>query len=172
MTSSPANGFQAVDHMFESLPKTVSWTDTDAERLKELFLRGKDVQLEEGVVDMMFKMNKPFDENDDEIDNMLNWEAYRFDFQGTSSTYLTLKKKEADLQRDMLSFMSENLLCFTFSIMEMKRRLVEPYEVFHVYANEAAISNRIEELTNILTGESHEQVSSPSSLREKFYGAG
>lgn len=172
MTRSPANGFQAVDQMFGCLPKTVSWTDGDAERLQALYRRGKDIQLEEGVVDMMFKMNKPFNENDDEIDNMLNWEAYRFDFEATSSTYLSLKKKETDLQQDMLSFMSENLLCFTFAIMEMKRRLVEPFEVFHVYSDEPAISNRIEELTNILVGESQGQAASPASLKEKFYGAG
>lgn len=170
MINSPANGFQAVDQMFACLPKTVSWTDGEAERLQALFVRGKDVQLEESVVDMMYKMNKPFVENDDEIDNMLNWEAYRFDFQKTNLSYLALKKKEADLQRDMLSFMSENLLCFTFSVMEMKRRLVEPYEVFHVYADDKAISNRIEELTSILMGQ--EQMHDQSDLRRKFYGAG
>lgn len=172
MTISPVNGFQAVDNMFASIPKTVSWTKTDTERLVQLFTRGKELQLEEGIVNMMFKMNKPFDENDDEIDNMLNWEAYRVDFQATSESHLSLKKEEADLQRDMLSFMSENLLCFTFAIMEMKSRLVEPYEVFHTFKDTDAVSSRIDELTGILTGENLEQAGSQGNLREKFYGVG
>lgn len=172
MTTSFANGFQAVDQMFACLPKTVSWTATEQERFASLLARGKDVQFEDSIVDMMFKMNKPFDENDDEIDNMLNWEAYRFAFQQKSESYLTLKKKEAELQADMLSFMSENLLCFTFAIMEMKRRLVEPFEVFHTFKDKEAVELRIEELKGILIGETQDRIENPASLRRKFYGAG
>lgn len=169
MTVQTVSGFQAVEEIFLSLPKTVTWSDAEEKRLAELYKRGTDLAFEAEMVDLMFRMNKPFDENDDEIDNMLNWEAYRFEFEANNPSYHTMKKNEEKLQQDTLSFMEENLLCFSFAIMEMKRRLVEPCEIFNTYKTFEAVKERVQELSLILkNGKQNDQ--HPGQLRQKFYG--
>ena len=169
MTVHTASGFQAVDEIFLSLPKTVSWTETEEKRLNALYKRGHQVSFEADIVNLAFKMNKPFTENDDEIDNMLNWEAYRFEFEANNPSYLEMKTNEENLQRDILSFMEENLLFFSFAVTEMKRRLIEPYEVFNSYSNLRAVTERVLELSGILAnGQNVDR--HPGQLRRNYYG--
>lgn len=174
MSNQIVSGFQKVDELFLCLPKTVSWTEAESNRLAGLYKRGHDVKLETELVQLVFKMDKPFDENDDAIDNMLNWEAYRFEFEANNESYLALKKKESTLQQDMLSFMKENLLCFSFAVTEMKRRLLEPFEVFQAYPSIQSVEKRIVELSGILTnGKMNSQSNgNPAQLRRNFYGIG
>jgi hypothetical protein len=174
MNIQTVSGFQEVDDLFLCLPKTVTWTEAESNRLAGLYERGNHVHLETDLVQMVFKMSKPFDENDDEIDNMLNWEAWRFEFEANNESYLALKKKELALQQDMLSFMKENLLCFSFAVTEMKRRLVEPFEVFQTYPSIHMLEKRLVELSDILTnGKMNSQSNGNSAqLRRNFYGIG
>lgn len=152
MNNQTVSGFQAVEEMFsKGVPTNLSWSPQESEKLSGLMERGKRLSEETEELAMIFKMTKPFEENDDEIDNMLNWEAWRLEFETHSPLHKDLKQKEAGLQQELLAFMRKNGLFFTFTVVEMKRRLVEPYEVFDTYATLQAVESRLQELSGYLS---------------------
>lgn len=174
MSNQTVNGFQEVDKLFSSLPKTLSWTEAESSRLAGLYERGKDIHLETELVHMEYQMSKPFDESDDEIGNMLNSEAWRFEFEANNESYIALKQKEVVLQQDTLSFMKDNLLYFSFAVMEMKQRLIEPFEVFETYASIQLVEKRLIDLSYILANgkTSRSANENVAQLRNNFYKMG
>lgn len=159
-----------IEQMLASnLVKELVWSEEDSLLVSELWKRGQSLKAQEEEVRLIFQLSKPFIENDDPIGNMLNWEAWRFEFEEENEHHLSLKEGENRLKEDVLSFMNQNLLFFAFAIVERKRRLVDFFEVFHAYPTLEAVEQRIKEIASILDDKGLD-VSNRVHLQKTLYG--
>lgn len=159
-----------VEQMLQSnLVKELEWSEEDSLLVSELWKRGQSLKAQEEEVRLIFQLSKPFIENDDPIGNMLNWEAWRFEFEEENEHHLSLKEGENRLKEEVLSLMNKNLLFFAFAIVERKRRLVDFFEVFHAYPTLEGVEQRIKEIASILDDKGLD-ASNRVQLQQSLYG--
>lgn len=145
------NSEHVMDSTFSTIKaKGLSWTEEDTMELKTLWHQGQKLKSLTDEVQLIIQLSKPFEETDDEIGNMLNHEAWRFEFEETNESFLSMKREEQVVKKAIINFMNQNLLFYSFAITERKKRLVEFFEVFDTYSSLEAVESRLQRLADIL----------------------
>lgn len=124
----------------------LEWSIAEHEELVQLFLLSKELMREEEEVMLVYALSKPDDSSEDPLDNMLNSESFRFEFERKNPLYLQMKENQRQYNERFEALMIKNLLFRVFALVEKKQTLQENYGLFKRYQTREDILLRLDEI--------------------------
>lgn len=124
----------------------LEWSIAEHEELVQLFLLSKELIREEEEVMLVYALSKPDDSSEDPLDNMLNSESFRFEFERKNPLYLQMKENQRQYNERFEALMIKNLLFRVFALVEKKQTLQENYRLFKRYQTRDDILLRLDEI--------------------------